>query len=230
MILLIGGSGLLGQELQKRIECYAPSHEEFDITSSFLQLPAHVTEIIHCAAYTDVAKAEIDREACWNTNVLGTQRLAAFDIPIVYISTEYVFEGGKGNYSEKDIPYPQNFYAYTKAMGEAMVRMAYESLVIRTLFKPRPYKHPVAPTDQYTTGDYVDVIAPMIVKAIEFWRSYGGRSDTIHIGTERKSTFELAKRSRPDVKPCLLSDIKTVRLPRDTSLDTTKWREYFGEN
>ena len=230
MILLTGGSGLLGQELQKHIECYAPSHEEFDITLPLLTVPYNAPEIsmiVHCAAYTDVAKAEEERDLCYSINVAGTKKLAALGVPIVYISTEYVFGGGLGSYSELSTPDPQNFYALTKLMGEGMCMRAPSSLVIRCLFKPRPFKHEYACTDQFTSGDYVDVMAPLIAKAILTQEKSGIGHTVVHIGTGRKSTYDLAKQSNPNVKPCLRSDIKSVKLPMDTSLDTTQWEKFW---
>jgi len=228
-ILLTGGSGLLGTELQKHIECYAPSHDEFDIDREFdidtiRDLGVNVDLIVHCAAYTDVVKAEEERNKCYRTNVLGTKYVAMIGVPMVYISTEYVFGGGKGNYMPNDPPDPINFYALTKLLGEGMCSYAPSTLIIRTLFKPRPFEHPHACTDQWTSGDYIDVISSMIVDAIKEWDRIS--NEIIHIGTGRKSTYELAKQSRPDVKPCLRSDIKSVKLPMDTSL-AQEWREFW---
>lgn len=215
MILLTGGSGLLGTELQKHIECYAPSHSEFDIIDA-VELPSDVDLIVHCAAYTDVVKAEDERDKCYATNVIGTRNMARLELPIVYISTEYVFGGGKGNYAPWDTPDPVNFYSLTKLLGEGMCAFAPASLIIRCVFKPRPFEHPRACTDQWTSGDYVDVIAPMIADQINEWD--GKDHHVIHIGTGRKSIYDLAKQTSPYVKPCLRSDIKSVKLPMDTSL------------
>lgn len=224
MIMLTGGSGLLGQELQKHIECVAPSHEEFDILNP-PKPPKDTHLIVHCAAYTDVVKAEEDRNDCYDVNCAGTRLVARLGLPIVYISTEYVFGGGKGNYSTYDTPDPQNFYALTKLIGEGFCMRAPASLVIRTLFKPRPFEHARACTDQWTSGDYVDVIAPLIADKIRGFEGTNQGHFVCHVGTERKSTYELAKRSRPDVEPCLRSDIKSIKLPMDTSLNTTLWEK-----
>ena len=86
-------------------------------------------------------------------------------------------------------------------------------LIIRTLFKPRPYPFNVAFGDQYTRGDYVDVIAKLIAKAIKKWDKK--TSKTIHVGTRRKTLYELAKQTRPDVKMNSIHDIKGVTIPAD---------------
>ena len=148
MILLTGGSGLLGRELRKHLKCYAPSSAEFDILRP-PDVPHGVSMIVHAAAYTDVARAEVEREEAYGLNVIGTLNMALSGLPLVYISTEYVFDGLRGGYDEYDEPSPVNVYARTKYLGERMARRAVRWLVIRTLFKPRPFEHPRAVTDQY---------------------------------------------------------------------------------
>jgi dTDP-4-dehydrorhamnose reductase len=218
----------LGTELQKHMLCYAPSHKDFDIVDP-PPLPEGVHMIVHCAAYTDVAGAEEHRQECFDTNALGTYNMAKMGVPVVYISTEYVFDGELGEYTERSIPNPINYYAITKFFGEELVRKAKKSLTIRCVFKPRPFKHDRACVDQWTSGDYVDVIAPMIARAIQLFEGFDDGNHILNIGTGRKTTFELAKQSRPDILPCKLSDIE-VELPRDTSLDLTKWKEISGED
>ena len=231
MILLTGGLGLLGKELRKHIKCVSPSHSRFDITNEFLKTSGYLKVhknfklIVHCAAFTDLVLAEKEKELCYRTNVIGTRNLASLGIPMLYISTEYVFDGEKGNYSEEDYPNPQNFYSLTKLLGEYESRRT-RSVVVRCLFKPRPFKHEFACVDQFTSGDYVDSIADGLVIAI---KKYEQLPPTIHIGTGRKSTFNLARQSR-DVKPISVLDIKTVKLPRDTSLNTSLWERIKSDN
>lgn len=220
MILLTGGSGLLGRHLRQYIDCLAPCHADFDVSKPSA-IPEGVTMIVHCAAYTDVARAEVEREQCYGINVVGTLNMALTGLPLVYISTEYVFDGMRGDYDEEDQPNPINYYAATKHQGEHMAMHASKWLVIRTLFKPWPFEHPRAVTDQHTSGDYVQIIAPLIVRAISMFEA-GVLNGVINIGTGRKSTFDLASQSR-DVKPMTRKEA-CVPLPRDTSLNTTRWR------
>jgi dTDP-4-dehydrorhamnose reductase len=197
-ILLTGGAGLLGTQLQQYFKCDAPTIEEFDITQPIK--PRAYDLIIHCAAYTDVVKAEVEKDKCFAANVVGTYNLvnAYKGVPFVHISTEYVYE-------------PVNFYALTKLEAEKVVSDYRPYLIIRTLFKPRPFPFEKAFMDQYTNGDYVDVIAPMIATAILQWD--WETSEVVNIGTGRKTIYELARQSRPDVEPCSIEDIKEVRLP-----------------
>lgn len=197
MILLTGGSGLLGRELRKYLKCYAPTRKQLDITKKIKPLK-DVSMVIHCAAYTDVVKAETDRKACFDVNVKGTQNLidAYPDVPFVYISTEYVDD-------------PVNHYAATKQLGEDIVKND-KRLIIRTSFSPRPFPHKYAFFDQLTNGDYVDVIAPLIIKEISYYDWCG---EVLYVGTHKKTMLELARQTKPKIKGISVGDIKGVKIP-----------------
>jgi len=146
-ILITGCNGLLGQKL---VQVFAKSNEilgidrderpllngldfEYrmcDITQG-RKVKALVREfkpdvIIHTAAYTDVDRSEVEKELCWKVNALGTENLAhaAFlqRAKLIYISTDYVFDGKKGYYTEDDRPDPINYYGKSKLAGENAIR------------------------------------------------------------------------------------------------------------
>lgn len=197
-VLLTGASGLLGRYL--KLEADRPSHEELDITGTIVAKDYDL--IVHCAAYTQVEKAEIDQWQCFNVNVQGTLNLllAYPTTPFVFISSEYAKN-------------PVNFYSVTKSLAEQLVTLHPNYLIIRTLFKPTPWKYDVAFKDQFTLGNYVDVIAPLIDKAIMEWDR---TSKLIYIGHGgRKTMYELARETKPDVKPNSIHDVKTVKIPSD---------------
>src|SRR3989344_9142008 len=105
--LLLGGSGKLGQELQRLIDCYALSRKDFDVTSCLIKNETDFSQydkIILAAAYTDVPKAEVERKLAIEINVFGARNVAKVfnKKPIVYISTDYVYDGEIGNYREDD--------------------------------------------------------------------------------------------------------------------------------
>lgn len=229
MILITGGSGILGTKLDHLLtengnELFCPGKCDLNINDPFGTYSMKgIKLIVHCAAFTNLVLAEKEKELCYQTNVIGTRNLAKLGIPMLYISTEYVFDGEKGNYNEEAYPNPVNFYALTKLLGEYESRHT-RSVVIRCLFKPNPFKHLFACADQFTTGDYVERIAPEIAHAIKIFDKL---PPTIHIGFEKKSTFELARKTR-EVKPIKVEDVKEVKLPKDTSLDTSLWRSIRG--
>lgn len=200
-ILLTGGSGLLGQELQKYLKVYAPSSKQLDINN--IKAIKHYDLIIHSAAYTDVVKAETETEKCYFTNVVGSANLVNHYLttPFVYISSEYANN-------------PQNVYSRTKLMAEIYIQIFHQRhLIIRTLFKPNPFPWDKAFTDQYTQGDYLDIIAPMIARAIETWDKK--TSKTVYVGTGRKTMYDLAKRTRPNILPMSVKEITSVNIPSD---------------
>ena len=229
-ILLTGGSGRLGRELALQLELIRPPRSELDLTRPDTvagALDRHRPDlVVHAAAYTDVRRAEQDREACWQVNVGGTRtlvrELVARRIPLVHISTDYVFYGDRGGYREDDPPGPvRNHYALSKLVAEELARVHPEVLIIRTSFRPRQWPYPVAFDDVYTSQDYVDVIAPEIALAIRCRHEIP--FDTLHIATERKSVFELARRRKPDVERGSKAGAG-VALPDDISLDSSRWQ------
>jgi dTDP-4-dehydrorhamnose reductase len=79
--------------------------------------------VLHAAAWTDVDGAEADPEGAARVNVEGTRRVAALEAPIVYYSTDYVFDGSKREpYLESDGTHPLSVYGRTKLQGELEVR------------------------------------------------------------------------------------------------------------
>jgi len=145
-ILVTGYKGQLGydvvRELQARsIECKGVDIDDFDLTDadavhSYLEEYAP-DKVIHCAAYTAVDRAEEDPDTCYRVNVSGTEYIARYcaehDIPMMYFSTDYVFDGKGDQPFETDHPRdPQNQYGRTKAWGEdAVTRQIRKYFILR---------------------------------------------------------------------------------------------------
>jgi len=233
-VFLTGGSGTLGTELQKHMDCFAPSRYDFDVASD-RHMSSHLFEVdyadeldkvdvmVHCAAFTDVPGCEIKKHHAVNTNIIGTQRAAKYahihGWKFVYISTDYVYSGTSGGYIEDSETRPFNFYGFSKLAGECFADPLYD-LIIRTSFKPRGLwlnKYNQAFTDIYTSADWVDIIAQDIIFAIN-----SGISGIINIGTERKSVYELAAQENPNVSPASKHDVRGVKLPDDISMNINK--------
>jgi dTDP-4-dehydrorhamnose reductase len=86
--------------------------------------------VLHAAAWTDVDGAETDSEGAARVNVEGTQNVVALGAPVVYFSTDYVFDGRKnGPYVESDVPGPVSVSGRTKLAGEREVR---EGWIVRS--------------------------------------------------------------------------------------------------
>jgi dTDP-4-dehydrorhamnose reductase len=82
--------------------------------------------VIHAAAMTQVDECELQQDQCFNINVNGTAHVLSQTEPhsqiIIYISSDFVFDGEKGNYTEEDPLNPVNWYGYTKTMAEALIK------------------------------------------------------------------------------------------------------------
>ena len=134
-VLVTGVRGQLGydvvRELKKRqIEAVGVDVEEMDITDP-AQTETVIREaapdaVIHCAAYTAVDAAEDNEELCREVNARGTENVARIcgemNIKMMYISTDYVFDGKGTRPWEPDDPRdPLNVYGQTKYEGELAV-------------------------------------------------------------------------------------------------------------
>lgn len=221
-ILVTGANGRLGTELKKHLDAVYTDINELDIcdpTAVYEKLmETRAGTVLHLAAYTDVAGAERERQRAWDINVEGTQnivRAAKFlGTKVIYMSTDYVFDGDRGGYEPWDAPNPTNYYGLTKMAGEAVVRAHLASLIVRTSFKDSEFPHPKVVDDLWTSADYVDVIAPKLVSILHYTGIY-------HLGTGRKSLADLIRQRNPDVGTMKRSDVKSVRLPRDVSFGPT---------
>lgn len=226
-ILFTGGSGLLGGELKKLFpkELF-PSHKEFDITD-YQSLEKYIKDkdisiILHAAAFISPPKIEENPIQALETNILGTVNVTKLcikhNIKIIYISTDYVFQGDKGNYNEEDPVYPVNKYAWSKLGGECVVRMYNNSLIIRTTFGPNEFPYEKAFIDQWTSREKVSVIAKLIALLIK-----KNAIGVYHVGGKRKTVYEYAKKISPnkEIGKLSIKDVAFV-VPIDTSLDCSK--------
>jgi dTDP-4-dehydrorhamnose reductase len=135
-ILVIGAHGMLGQDFCKLLkenqnivyEWDLPEHDITEAEQIINEIKELKPEIVcHFAAYTDVDKAEVETGKAFMVNVLGTWAIsnACYKInkPLLYISTDYVFDGTKGTpYTEDDKPNPLNYYGKTKLLGEEVIK------------------------------------------------------------------------------------------------------------
>jgi dTDP-4-dehydrorhamnose reductase len=266
-ILVTGASGLLGRRvvelaLERGHRVYSAYREHvlsigvpvrLDITDEERLLKT-VSEIrpdaiIHAAAYTDVDGCEANRDLAWRVNSEATRSLAAASAEtgsfMVFVSTDYVFDGEKGLYSEDDQPNPVNYYGYTKLKGEEFVREnAAEWCVARTsvIYGWNPVGKPnfatwvvsslsqgrevKALTDQYVSPTFNTNLAEMLLEIVE--KRVTG---IIHAaGAERVSRYwfsvKLAEAfglNRSLVKPAVMSEMRwRARRPRDSSLNVSK--------
>ena len=134
-VLVTGVKGQLGHdvmnELAKRgYEGIGVDVEEMDITDAEavekVMRKANADKVVHCAAWTAVDAAEDQEEICRKVNAQGTENIARMckelDLPMIYLSTDYVFDGeGTRPWEPDDERHPLNVYGQTKYEGELAV-------------------------------------------------------------------------------------------------------------
>jgi dTDP-4-dehydrorhamnose reductase len=233
-ILVTGGSGALGKELAKILQdILVPTHQELDITDKSAveeYIKNHdINTIVHTAALTHIRPCEENKPLAWKTNVEGTRNLvdAVYqnkrDTKFVYISTACVFDGHVGMYKESSIPYPENFYALTKLIGEYEVNKLPQYLIIRTNFvAKKKWPYPKAFVDRFGTYLFAQDVAQGVRDVYK-----ENMSGYVHIvGDKKISMFELAKMTTPEIEPMTIKEYSGPRLTMDMSLDTERWKKY----
>ena len=269
-VLITGGSGLLGGKVAEMAQArgdevfsgYAHNAPgsgravKFDlldgtaISETIIRIKPEI--IIHSAALTDVDRCERERELAYKINVEGTRmvseaskRVGSF---LIYISTDYVFDGSRGMYKEDDSPNPLSYYGRTKLQGEefcdgciarscviygsrpASGKVNFALWIINSLKANQPI-HVV--TDQFITPTLNSNLAARVLEAGE--RQLDG---TYHLaGASRMSRYDFARTvarmldlDLSLILPCRMEDMNwEAKRPRDSSLDTSKAAKLLKE-
>jgi dTDP-4-dehydrorhamnose reductase len=145
LVWITGANGLIGNYLVQAAPRFAPHRRVRALTRDQLDLlDADAVRrefqkdqpqlVIHCAAITVVADAQKNPALARRVNVEVTKLLAelAADIPFVFFSTDLVFDGRKGDYTETDAVNPLHLYGETKAAAEQIVLRNSRHIVVRT--------------------------------------------------------------------------------------------------
>jgi len=268
-VLLTGGSGQVGQNLRRLApagwEVVAPPRRQLDLSDPEA-LADKVAEggwdaVVGSGAYTAVDKAEADVVAAWAANALGSAALAAATkaagIPLLHLSTDYVFDGTKdGPYVEDDPVAPLGVYGASKEAGEQAVRTANpRHLILRTawvvsadganfvktmlrLGADRPELRVVA--DQHGCPTSAADIAITIFAILPRLADGTGEAGTFHfVNAGEASWHDLAAhvfdraaahgRARPTVHAIATAEYPTpARRPANSRLDTARLTRAYG--
>ncbi|MCZ7610226.1 MAG: dTDP-4-dehydrorhamnose reductase [Ignavibacterium sp.] len=157
-IIITGANGMLGQRLFEfystlnDVELLVSSIENDFVIKNQNYIQADISKrnelkkviydfcpdfIINAAAYTNVDKSESERETAWKINVKGveyiTETARVLDSHIVHISSDYIFDGKNGPYTENDIPNPLGYYGRTKLASENVLKISgTKNTILRT--------------------------------------------------------------------------------------------------
>jgi len=166
-----------------------------------------------------ISQHEIDPSTSIDVNIIGTANITRlciqYKIKLIYISTDYVYPGTQGNYSENDPVLPSNNYAWSKLGGECCVHMYKNSLILRIAMCNHPWKHKNAIIDDVKNWIYDKDLGDIIIKLKD---EYG----IINIGGPPLSSYNFARIDNPNVGQISLNDIKDVQMCKNTSMDLSK--------
>lgn len=268
-ILLTGANGQLGQalihlpDLSEKVQWIATDYRELDITDrqavdSFVAVSAP-DFIINCAAYTAVDLAEREYGKALLINANGPENLAiaakSADIPLIHISTDYVFSGQNWKpYVETDLPDPQSAYGKTKFAGEqALLTTGGKVIIIRTSWLYSEYGKNFFLTmlrlgkdrdsigvvsDQTGSPTYAGDLAKGLIKIIEYDHEHPGwiyHPEIFHFcNSGTASWFDLTQAIMETAcLPCRVHPLSSQQYPSPAPrpaysvLDTQKFRNVF---
>lgn len=267
-VLLIGGSGQLGSDISELFtpihELVAPAPDELDLLDykkllPSLELFSNIDLVINCAAMTNTALCEEKVDEAYAINGYATLEIARFakkrKIPLIHISTDYVFDGKKGSpYVESDQANPLSVYGKSKELGESLLLKEYPSgIIIRTsslfgragasgkggnfietIIKRAKEKGEVTVVnDQFMSPTHSLDLAALLLKITESSRPLSGIFHFANSGPTTwylfaKEILKLAKISVP-INPVGLEHFPSVvKRPINSSLDNSKIAKELG--
>ena len=224
-ILVTGGDGRFAKVLRKKnnlLNLYFATKKECNILN--LQSLEKIIKkikpkmIIHCAGLSrpmNIHETNIIKSI--DLNIIGTANLVKvckkFNIKLIYFSTGYVYEGTKGNYSEKDPVKPFNNYGLSKLGGECAVQMYKNSLILRITMTEKPFKFKKAYSNLISNFMYHEILVDILPKIIN-------RKGIINVGGKSQSVYLFAKKHNKNIRPIKL--ISKKKLPLNQTMNLAK--------
>ncbi len=261
-VLVMGGSGLLGSKLVGELSGKCRVFASYNSHPwAYCDFPLDVTNrgdvqhlinkispdvIVHAAALTGVDYCESNKREAWAVNVNGTRNIVEASEKVgsglVYISTDYVFDGGRGAYTEDDHLNPLCYYGETKLEGERIVRELDDYVIARTSVLYGWHSRPNFVTwaigelkqghridivrDQFNSPTLADDLAEVVLELIET-----GDGGIFHVsGSERISRYDFTKKIAEifELDEALVNPVTSDELdwiakrPLDSYLDVSK--------
>lgn len=227
---LVLGYGLLGKEIVKQTgwDYISREKDNFDFRrfSSYSKLLRGYDTIINCIGYTKTYQDDILEH--WDINYVAVTSLVAYCLKtskkLVHISTDYLYADSKPPSKETDTLFPaRNWYSRCKYLADGNIQRELTNyLLVRTSFKPTPFPYEKAIITQKGNFDYVDVIASLIIQLIN-----KNAVGVYNVGTEEKTIYELAIRTKPDVIKSF--EVLHETMPKNIVMDLSKMKTFLGD-
>lgn len=225
---LVLGDGLLGSAVIGASGWQYLSRREhgFNINKKSTwkgNIPNGITSVINLIANTDTYSTDIN--AMFETNYRAVIRLVDYcnknNIKLVHFSTDYAYENSKPNAKETDKTKPTTPYAMSKVLAdEYIIKHSNDYLILRGAQKEDPFPYESAFTNVYGNFDYPDVIAEILVEMVR-----SNATGLYNIGTQTKSMFDLAKKTKPGVHESIAPD----HFPKDITMNLSKMEKHLKQ-
>ena len=228
-IVITGGSGRFGSILQKKYQSsklFYPKKSQLNVLSTkSIEKYLKKTKpkiLIHLAALSrpmNIHDNDISKSI--DLNIIGTANVvkicSKLKIKLIYFSTNYVYEGKKGNYKETDPVLPVNNYAWSKLGGESSVQMYKNSLILRVCMTEEPFIHKTAFSDVRTNFIFHKEVANILFKILNY-------KGIINIGGKTQSPYNFGKKYNKNLKKALAKN-KVKNFPLKPSMNISKLKK-----
>ena len=233
-IVFTGGSGRFGKIFKSKTKLknvFYPKKKELNILNIYSikkYLSKKKPEIVmHAAGLSrpmDMHEKDINQSI--DKNIIGTCNLVKIcknlDIKIIYLSTNYVYPGVKGNYKENDPLLPYNNYSWSKLGGECAVQMYKNSLIIRLCMTEKPFIHNFAFKDLITNFIFQEDFVKIIPKLIK-------HKGIINFGGKTMSVYNFAKKTKKDIKGVKAFQLLKEKIPLNHSMSLKKINKILND-
>jgi dTDP-4-dehydrorhamnose reductase len=225
-IVVTGGSGRFGLILQKKYKSNKilyPNKPQLNILST-QSIEKYLKKnkpkvLIHLAALSrpmNIHNNNISKSI--DLNIIGTANIvkvcSKLKVKLIYFSTNYIYQGKKGNYKETDPVLPVNNYAWSKLGGESSVQMYKNSLILRVCMTEEPFIHKKAFSNIKTNFIFHTEVANILFKILNL-------KGILNVGGKTQSPFDFGKKYNKNLKKILAKK----NFPLNPSMNISKLKK-----
>ncbi len=185
--------------------------------------------LIHTAGLSRPMKLHnTNPELSIQLNVVGTANCVTscikYGIKLIYISTDFVYPGEQGNYSEEDALLPINKYAWSKLGGECACMLYDNSLILRMAMTEKPFPHEKAFTDCFKSSIWYPDAARVTLDLID-----KGAVGIYNVGGERKSIYDFVFKENFNIFKETKNNV-AEKVPNDVSMNVNKLKQILNDS
>ena len=229
-IVVTGGSGRFGnclKSVKTKHSIFFPQKKIFNILKlntlkKYLEKTKADT-VIHLAGLSrPMSIHEKDIKKSIELNIICTANVtkvcSELGVKLIYFSTNYVYPGIKGNYSESDHLHPVNNYAWSKLGGECSVQLYKNSLIVRVCMTEKPFLHKEAFANVKSSFMYHEEVAKILFKILD-------KKGIINVGGKPQYIYDFAQKDNKNVRKAFLKKNANIGMPFNSSLNTKKLKK-----